>query len=114
MKITALILGIIGGIGCLVISIIIVVNGYLGIGLGASGAEIRTGVGWAALFFSLIGITGGTLAISKPTPAGILMLISGAGGFVALAPGALTVGYIFGGPLLLAGGVLALIAGRKG
>ena len=113
MKIAASILGIIGGIGGLAISIIIIVNGYLGVGLGASGAGIRTGAGWAALILSLVGIAGGGLAISRPTPAGILMLISGVGGFIALTTGALTIGYILGGPLLIAGGVLALIVGRK-
>ena len=113
MKITSSILGIIGGIGGLAISIIIIVNGYLGIGLGASGAAARAGVGWATLILSLVGITGGGLAISRPTTAGILMLISGVGGFIALTTGALTIGYILGGPLLIAGGALALIVGRK-
>jgi hypothetical protein len=113
MKIAASILGILGGIGGLAISIIITVIGNLGIGLGASGAEIMTGAGWAALILSLVGIIGGGLAISRPTPAGILMLVSGAGGFIALTTGTLTIGYIFGGPLLIAGGVLALIVGRK-
>ena len=113
MKITALILGIIGGIGGIAISVIIIVNGYLGIGLGASRFVVRAGVGWAALIVSLGGITGGALVMSRPTTGGILMLIGGIGGFVALTIDALTIGYIFGGPLLIAGGVLALIVGRK-
>jgi hypothetical protein len=108
MKILATILGILGGIGGGIVSVILIVIGNLGIGLGAPRGPLLTGRGWAGLLLSLLGIAGGALAISRPKIAGILMLVSALGGFIALM-----VGYVFGGPLLIAGGVLALVAARE-
>jgi len=48
------------------------------------------------------------LAISKPTAAGILMLISGIGGFIAISAG-----YLFGGTLRIVGGILALVSRKS-
>ena len=50
----------------------------------------------------------GSLALAKPKLSGILMIISGIGGMIAIS-----FGYIFGGPLLIVGGILALFGSRK-
>jgi hypothetical protein len=108
MKITSLILGILGGISALATSVILLVIGHLGEGLGAARAGNLLLSGRVTLALAVVGIVGGALALSRPLVAGILMLVSGAGGFIALWGG-----YIWSGPLLIAGGVLALIASRK-
>lgn len=48
------------------------------------------------------------MALAKPKAAGIMMLVAGIGGFIAISAG-----YIVGGPLLIVGGIFALLA-RKG
>ena len=53
-------------------------------------------------------IFGGPFAKAKPKAAGIIMLISGIGGFIAISAS-----YLFGGPLLILGGILALISSRS-
>lgn len=108
MKIAALVLGIVGGIGGFIAAIVVLVVGGLGSAFGAQGAQTIIGLGWAAIPLSLIGIVGGALALAKPRAAGILMLISGVGGFIAISAG-----YLFGGPLLIVGGILALAAKKS-
>ena len=107
MRIGALILGIIGGIGGFIAAILVLIAGGIGMAFGAEEAGIVVGFAWAVIPFALIGIIGGALALAKPTTAGIMMLISGIGGFIAISAG-----YLFAGPLLIVGGILALV-GRK-
>ena len=103
MKTAALVLGIIGGIGGFIGAIIALAIGGIGSAFGSSGANTVMGLAWIAIPFALVGIIGGAIAIAKPTAAGILMLIGGIGGIIAIS-----VGFIFGGPLLIIGGILAL------
>jgi hypothetical protein len=109
MRLTALILGIVGGLGGFLGAIFALFVGGLGAAFGVEEAETVIGLGWAAIPLALIGIVGGALALSKPTAGGILMLVSGVGGFIAIS-----YGYLFGGPLLIVGGVLALVAKKFG
>lgn len=108
MKIAALILGIIGGIAGLVGAIMAMAIGGIGSAIGGEGAGTVTSLGWLALLFSVVAIIGGSLAIAKPKIAGIMMLFMGIGGFIAVS-----IGYIIAGPLLITGGILALVSGRK-
>jgi len=108
MRIAAMILGIMGGLAGLAGAIFALLVGGLGAALEAEGAQTVIGLGWAAIPLSLLGIVGGALASAKPTAAGILMLVSGIGGFVAIS-----MGYIIGGPLLILGGIFALIGRRE-
>ena len=108
MKVVALVLGIVGGIGAFIGAIIVLAIGGLGNAFHAEGAGEIIGLGWAAVPFALIGIIGGALAISKPKVAGILMLVSAVGGFIAISAG-----YLFGGPLLIVGGIISLVAKQK-
>lgn len=114
MKISALILGILGGIGAFITGTAALLIGGVGQALGAEKAGGTIGLGWLTIPLSLIGIIGGALAIGKPTIAGILMLISGIGAFF-FSSGAsfLFVGYLFAGSLLITGGILALVARKS-
>ncbi|MBU0478161.1 hypothetical protein KKC91_06305 [bacterium] len=108
MKIAALILGILGGLAGIVGAIMALLAGGVGAALEAEGASTIVTLGWVAFPLALLGIVGGSLAIAKPKVAGILMLISGIGGFVAVS-----MGYIIAGPLLIIGGILGLIAKKE-
>lgn len=108
MKTAALILGIIGGIGGFVGALFALVVGGIGGVFGAEGAQTVTYLGWVAIPLSIMGIVGGAISRAKPRGAGILMLVSGIGGFIAISGG-----YLFGGPLLIVGGILALVASRS-
>ena len=108
MKTAALILGLLGGIGGFIGALFALIAGGLGTAFNLEGAETIVGLGWAAIPLSLLGIVGGAITIARPKGAGIMMLISGIGGFIAISAG-----YLFGGPLLIVGGVLALLASRS-
>lgn len=108
MKIAALILGILGGIAGIVGSIIAMMIGGIGSALGGEGAKTVTSLGWVALLISIVAIVGGALAIAKPKIAGIIMLLMGIGGIIAVS-----IGYVVAGPLLIIGGILALVGSRK-
>ncbi len=108
MRTAALVLGILGGIGGFAGAIFVLFVGGIGGAFGAEGAETIVGLGWAAIPISIMGIVGGAISQAKPKGAGILMLISGVGGFIAISAG-----YLFGGPLLIVGGILALVASRS-
>ena len=103
----AMVLGIIGGLAGIAGAFFALFVGGLGTVFGAEEARTAVSLGCAAIPLSLLGIVGGAIAKAKPTAAGILMLISGIGGFIAIF-----MGYIIAGPLLVIGGILALL-GRK-
>ena len=56
------------------------------------------------MVLSIISIVGSALALAKPKLAGILMIIAAAGGTIAVFAA-----YLVPGPLLLIGGILALL-----
>lgn len=108
MKIAALILGILGGIAGIVGSIMAMMIGGIGSALNSEGSGTVTSLGWVALLFSIVAIVGGALALAKPKVAGIMMLLMGIGGIIAVS-----IGYVVAGPLLIIGGILALVGSRK-
>jgi hypothetical protein len=116
MRIGALVLGILGGIAIIAGTIVSYVLGVIVISaVGLDVAEWVGGLVWAVIPLALVSIIGGALAIAKPTFAGIIMLISGILGSIAISVGylfggAFLPGYLLGAPLLIAGGVVALIA----
>lgn len=85
MRVTALILGILGGMIGLIAAIFVLFVGGIGDIFQAEGAETVLGLGWAAIPLSIVGIVGGGLSLGKPKVAWILQLISGIGGCVALS-----------------------------
>ncbi len=116
MRIGALVLGILGGIVSIAGTIVTYVLGMIVISaVSLDVAEWVGGLVWAVIPLALVSIIGGALAIAKPTFASIIMLISGILGFIAIYVGYLfggtfLIGYLLGAPLLIAGGLLALIA----
>lgn len=108
MRVAALVLGIIGGIAGIVGAVFALFVGGVGAVVGAEGAQTVTGLGFAAIPLAILGIIGGAVAMAKPKAAGILMLISGIGGFIAIS-----VGYIVAGPLLVIGGILAIVGQKE-
>jgi len=108
MKLGATILGIVGGIAGAIGAVIAIMVGGMGSAFGAEGAETITVLGAVALGFAFLGTVGGAIAIPKPKIAGVLMLVSGIGGIIAVSAA-----FAFGGVLLIVGGILALIALRK-
>jgi hypothetical protein len=108
MKIASLILGIIGGIIGLFAAGFALGIGAIGTATGAQGSDTVTGLGWAALALSVVGIVGGALALAKPRLAAVLMLIAGIGGFIAIS-----LAYVVSGPLLIIGALLAFLGRAK-
>jgi hypothetical protein len=108
MAIAALILGIIGGIAGLVGAGFALVVGGLGSAFSASGASTVLGGAVAAVVFSVLGIVGGALSLKWPKTAGGLMLVAAVGGGIGVF-----VAYAVAFPLLLVGGILALVSSRS-
>lgn len=107
MRLAALILGIIGGIAGIGGAIFALFVGGVGAAFGASEARSVVGLGLAAIPFSILGIVGGALSMSRPKTAGIMMLVAAVGGLISVSWG-----YVIAFPCLLIGSILALIAGR--
>lgn len=106
MKTTALILGIIGGIFGLIGSAFAMFVGGLAESFAGDPDNI-IGLSLIALLLSVSGIVGGSIARVNPKIAGIIMLISGIGGFICIS-----MGYIIAGPLLILGGIFALVSSK--
>lgn len=127
MKMASLILGIIGGIFGLFGALFAIFVGCAGAVFGVEDSSTLVGLGLAAIFLSILGIVGGSLAIAKPKPAGIMMLIAGSGGVIVISAGhiiagpifhdllineivviAISAGYIIAGPLLILAGIFCI------
>lgn len=106
-RIAETILGILGGIFGLVGSLFALTAGGLAGALGAEGASMVVGLGLLAILLSILGIVGGAISSRNSKVAGILMLVAGIGGFIAVF-----LAYIVAAPLLVTGGILSLV--RKG
>ena len=102
------ILGIIGGIFGILSAILALMVGGLGGALGASGAGSVVGLGFAALLISIVGLVGGAISNEHLKAGGIIMLVCGIGGFIAISAF-----YIVAGLLLIIGGIIALVKSRK-
>ncbi|MCM8819428.1 MAG: hypothetical protein NC925_01365 [Candidatus Omnitrophica bacterium] len=108
MKRAALILGIIGGVAGIGGALFALIVGGVGSVFEMVDAFTVVGLGLVAIPLSILGIVGGALAMTKPKPAGIMMLIGGIGGIIAISAG-----YIIAGPLLILAGIIALLEAKK-
>jgi hypothetical protein len=108
MRVASLIIGVIGGIAGFGGAIFALFVGGLDATFSASGTSSIVGLGVAAIFFSLLGLVGGTLALNKPRIAGVMMLVAAIGGVISVSWG-----YVVAFPTLLVGGILALISQKK-
>lgn len=85
------------------VAIFLLLFGRWGLTLGVKEASMVGGLGWLTFYLSVIGFIGGAIVSQKPKIGGILMLLSGIGGFMAVS-----LAYIVAGPLLIIAGILAL------
>jgi hypothetical protein len=105
VRIAALILGILGGIFGLFGSMFALTIGGIGGALGAEGADTVIGGGLFAILASIYGIVAGALALKFPKFAGWSLIAAAVVGFIAVF-----VAYTIAGPLMLVGGILALVS----
>ncbi|PEY91596.1 hypothetical protein CN349_26285, partial [Bacillus cereus] len=66
------------------------------------------GLGWVAVFLSILGIVGAAMVKSKAKAAGIMMTIASIGGFICIS-----VVYLLPGILLLIAGLMGIFRKPK-
>ena len=119
----AQILGLVGGIGGTILTslIILVIRARRILDRASSGVRWAGGISiWSYIvfIFAVVGIVGVALVKSKPRAGGILMLVSGVGGVVAVGFMVIITGRVSGSDLvegvfsllLLASGILGIIS----
>jgi hypothetical protein len=122
----AQILGLVGGIGGAILTslIILIIRVRRVFERASSGERLAGGTFiWSYVIFilAMVGIVGAALVRSRPKAGGILMMISGGGGAVAVFSRIIFINRINGGDiiegifslLLLAAGVLGLISSSR-
>lgn len=107
MRIAALILGIVGGVFGIIAGIFAMTVGGIGAAFQAEGAGTITGLGFAAILLSVLGIAGGGVALRYPRASALLQLIAGLGGFIAVSWF-----WIPAGVCLLVGALLSFLGRR--
>lgn len=99
-----IILAVLGSIFGLEVALFLLLFGSLGPVFGVAEISPAVGLGRTTIYLAIIGIIGGVIANQNPKVAGILMILSGIGGFMAVS-----LAYIVAGPLLIIAGILALL-----
>ena len=82
---TEFVLGLLGGIFGFLGAIIALFIGGVDAAISNSGESTIIGLGWAAIFLSILGIVGSALVKGKPKLGGILMIISAIGGVISIS-----------------------------
>lgn len=90
------------------VAIFLLLFGRSGSALGVEEASLVLSLGLTTIYLSVIGFIGSAIVSQKPKIGGILMLLSGIGGFMAVS-----LAYIIAGPLLIIAGILALLRKPK-
>lgn len=103
---TEFVLGLIGGIFGFGGAVFAVMFGA--VDEAVSGSSEISNLGWAAMLFSVLAIVGAILVKSKPKLGGILMLVSGIGGFISIF-----VFYILSAVLLVIAGLMGVLRKEK-
>src|SRR5690348_12669974 len=93
MRVTALIMGVLGGVFGLLAAIVVLGIGDIASHLGAGNEAIYLAVG--AIACSAVGIIGGALSGSRPGWSAILLLIAGVGIVIAISYFGLLSGILF-------------------
>ena len=109
MKIAALIIGIFGAMAGFIGSIVAIVAGGIGTGLGVDEGEQIAAFGFIALLISIIALVGAALAIAKPRLSAAMMGVSAVVGVILIS-----FGYIIATVLLLIAALLAFLGRRSG
>jgi hypothetical protein len=109
MKRTAeFVLGLLGGIFGVIGATFALFVGGIGAAFNAEGAGTVSGLGWAAVVFSILGIVASVMVRSRPKASGIMFLIAGIGGIISISAA-----YILPGVLLIIAGILSLARKEK-
>lgn len=82
---TEFVLGLLGGIFGFFGAIMALFIGGVDAAFSSSGESSIVGLGWAAIFLSIVGIVGSVMVKGKPKVGGILMLISAIGGVISIS-----------------------------
>lgn len=82
---TEFILGLLGGIFGFIGAIMALFIGGVDAAFSSSGESSIIGLGWAAIFLSIIGIIGSVVVKGKPKFGGLLMLVSAIGGVISIS-----------------------------
>ena len=104
MRTGALVLGLIGGLFGIISAVIALVVGGVGGAVVAEGAGTVVGLGWSALFFSLLGLVGAALSLAKPVIAAVLMAVAA----IAIAI-SISLFAVIATPMLLIAALLAFL-----
>jgi hypothetical protein len=104
MRTGALVLGLIGGLAGLLSAVFALFVGGLGGAFEAEGAGAVVGAGWAALFFSLLGLAGAALSLAKPVLAAVIMAVAA----IAIAI-SISLFAVIATPMLLIAALLAFL-----
>lgn len=81
---TEFVLGLIGGIFGFIGAFMALMIGGIDASFSSSGTSEIIGLGWGAVFLSILAIIGSVLVKSKPKLGGILLIISAVGGFICI------------------------------
>lgn len=105
MRTTAMVLGIVGGVFGIIFSLLAMLIGGAGAALNAEGGGTVTVLGFVAFFLAVAAIVGGALANKSPKASWIILLITGAIGFIAISAF-----WILPGILLIAAAIFEFVA----
>src|SRR5579883_789021 len=107
MKILALVLGVAGGI----IGLLSAVDAFIAVGSDPA-YSYRLWAGWAALLLALVATVAAFFLLTRPTIAGIIMLICGIAGFVCMSLFYINTFYGLAVLLWIVGAAVAFISAR--
>lgn len=102
------ILGIIGGLSGILGALFALLIGGIGTAFRAEGVSNIVNLAWVAMLLSIVGLISGAAVSRNPEVAGVLMVVCGVGGVLAIS-----FGYVIAGPFLIIGGILALAKDDK-
>ena len=107
-RIAEFILGLIGGIIGFIAALFALAVGGLGKAFNATGASTISTLGWFGLLFSILGIVGAVVVMSKPKLGGTFMVVSAIGGLISISWF-----YSLSFILLLIGGLMGILIKDK-
>ncbi|APH65937.1 DUF4064 domain-containing protein [Bacillus subtilis] len=105
---TEFVLGLIGSIFGFFGAIIALFVGGIDASINSTGTSEIIGLGWGAVFLSILGIVASILVKSKPKLGGVLLIISGVGGLICIF-----LFYLLPAVLLIIPGIMGLVRKDK-
>ncbi|MBP1082314.1 DUF4064 domain-containing protein [Bacillus capparidis] len=105
---TEFVLGLIGGIFGFIGAIMALAIGGIDAAVNSTGSSDIIGLGWGAIFLSILGIVASVIVRKKPKLGGILLLVSGVGGLICIS-----LFYLLPAVLLIIPGIMGLVRKDK-